>query len=97
MCSKRQLVSSEMDSIIERLKEKVNELGNQKVLLMDQVNKLRHENEELNSDLIELKAQKQNTNQGNSADSTNRNSAVEGRIDDMVKEIDKCIAILNVE
>lgn len=86
-----------MDSIFDRIKDKVNELGNQKVLLMDQVNKLRLENEELNKELIELKASMQNREQEMKSDLSSPSKNMDGKIDDMVKEIDKCIAILNID
>ena len=54
-----------MNSILDRLSEKIEELGNQKVLLTDQLSKLRQENEELSLKLVELEASKMSSSAEN--------------------------------
>ena len=85
-----------MNSILDRLSEKIEELGNQKVLLTDQLSKLRQENEELSLKLVELEASKTSSSAENNT-SSGSSEEQKLRIDEMVKEIDKCIAILNTD
>ncbi len=88
------------ETIISRLRDKINELGNQKILLLDQVTKIRKQVDELNQELVHEKAIVQRLENTIEAQSETISSVEvqadnEKKIDEMVKEIDKCLAILN--
>lgn len=88
------------NAIVNRLTDKINELGNQKILLVDQVSKMRKQLDELNQELVRKKVVIDRLENENEAKDTAVSDVVDKngtnrRIDEMVKEIDKCLAILN--
>ena len=88
------------EAIVNRLTDKINELGNQKILLVDQVSKMRKQLDDLNQEMARKKVIIQQLESeieaSENAISKNDDSEKnERKIDEMVKEIDKCLAILN--
>jgi len=88
------------EAIVNRLTDKINELGNQKILLVDQVSKMRKQLDELNQDLVRKKViidrlENENEAKDNAISDVTDKEGTDRRIDEMVKEIDKCLAILN--
>jgi len=88
------------EAIVNRLTDKINELGNQKILLVDQVSKMRKQLDELNQDMVRKKViidrlENENEAKDNAISDVTDKEGTDRRIDEMVKEIDKCLAILN--
>jgi predicted RNase H-like nuclease (RuvC/YqgF family) len=94
---------SEVESIIQTIKHKTELLGIQKIELTSKLNKLEVENTGLKSKLADQQQQFEQLKEKNNvlkvakslSDSGEKSTEAKRRINELVKEIDKCIALLN--
>ena len=94
---------SEVESIIQTIKNKAELLGNQKIELTSKLNKLEVENAGLQSKLDDQQQRFDELKEKNNvlkmakslSDSGEKSTEAKRRINELVKEIDKCIALLN--
>ena len=94
---------SEVESIIQTIKNKAELLGTQKIELTGKLNKLELENAGLRSKLDDQQQRFDELKEKNNVlkmakslgESGEKSTEAKRRINELVKEIDKCIALLN--